>query len=73
MAQNPQEPPADAGLFDWLGRYKKAVLGAVTAGLIVGAGIVASPSTGVTGAEWIELAGAIVGTGGVVGAVTNKQ
>lgn len=73
MTPNPTPPSDDAGLFDWLGRYKKAVLGAITAGLIVGAGIVASPSTGVTGAEWIELAGAIVGTGSVVGVARNKQ
>ena len=66
-------PQPDAGLFDWLGRYKKAVLGAITAGLVVGAGIVASPSVGVTGAEWIELAGAIIGTGGVVAGATNKK
>lgn len=69
---NDPNPQPDAGLFDWLGRYKKAVLGAITSGLIVAGGIVASDSTGITGAEWIELIAAIVVPGTVVGVARNK-
>jgi hypothetical protein len=59
-----------------IGKYAKAIVAAVIPGLVTLGGALLEASdggSGVTASEWVQIALAVLVTGGVVGAVPNAK